>query len=225
MRRKRNVGTTLIELLVVIAILGIFMGIAIPSVIKSSHAMEQAKRLTARYPNAHRALDQISNTLRQTYPAALAMGESFVGQSESYEAGGISLPLDRLSFPILDTKYAHLRSVQRISYELEKNTEPENVPMALMGMRSFLDAPADKGIKETVLGRVVGLDFRYLDDSTDPPQWISQWPPESANEIASDAKATRPDRVPQAVEITIFMLGEISARPKSFSIVVNVPSR
>lgn len=225
MRRRQNTGTTLIELLVVIAILGIFMGIAIPSVIKSSHAMEQAKRLTSRYPHAHRALDQISSTLRQTYPEALAMGESFIGQSESYEAAGINLPSDRISFPVLDTNYSHLRSVQRISYELEKSAEPDYSPMALMGMRSFLDAPADKGIKEPLLGRVVGLDFRYLDDSTDPPQWIGQWPPESAEEIVPGAESSRPGRVPQAVEITIFMLGEISPQPTSFSTVVNVPSQ
>ena len=80
-RMRKTSGTTVIEIVVVIAILGIFMAIAIPAVTKSFRLMSQTKRLTARYPNARRALDRVSDMVQQTYPAALASGVSFIGRA------------------------------------------------------------------------------------------------------------------------------------------------
>jgi prepilin-type N-terminal cleavage/methylation domain-containing protein len=184
---------TIIELLVVIAILGIFMGIAIPSVTRSFQSMEQAKKVTSRYPDAWRALDRVSNMLRQTFPEALTSGEAFVGRSGSYDAGGAMIPSDELRFPILDTGYA----------------------------RSSLGAAAEAGVTETLLPGAVGLDFSYLDGSSDPPEWVQEWPPLPAQEAATSTDSVR---LPKAVKVTVFMLGAISPQPTSFTTVVNVPS-
>ncbi|UCD58689.1 MAG: hypothetical protein JSV16_06160, partial [Candidatus Hydrogenedentota bacterium] len=85
--------------------------------------------------------------------------------------------------------------------------------------------------------------FEYLDDSVDPPEWVEEWPPTSTGEVTAGpdpgvpkpAETARPPslepaapgsvRPPRAVKITVFMLGEISPRPTSFTTVVNVPSR
>lgn len=219
-RRKEAGGMTIIELLVVIAILGIFMGIAIPSVTKSFRSMEQAKRVTSRYPDAWRALERVSNTLRQTFPAALTAGGAFVGRSGSYDAGGAMIPSDELRFPILDTGYERVGSVQRISYRLDVGSGEEDPAMSLVQIRSSLGAAAEAGVKKTLLPRAVGLDFSYLDDSSDPPEWVQEWPPLPAQEAAS----TDPARLPKAVKVTVFTLGAISPQPTSFTTVVNVPS-
>lgn len=219
-RLEKAEGMTIVELLVVIAILGIFMGIAIPSVSRSFRSMDQAKRMTARYPDAWRALEQVSNMLRQTFPAAIASGEAFVGRSGAYAAGGAMIPSDELRFPILDTAYGHVGSAQRISYRLDLGSGQEDSPMSLVQTRSSLGAAAEAGVKETLLPGAMGLDFSYLDGSSDPPEWVQEWPPLPAQE------ATVPDsvRLPKAVKVTVFMLGAISPRPTSFTTVVNVPS-
>ena len=231
-RMRKDSGMTIIEIVVVIAILGIFMAIAIPTVTKSFRLMSQTKRLTARYPNARRALDRVSDMVQQTYPAALASGASFIGRNGSFEAGGVRIPSDELSFPVLDTKYAHVRSVQKISYRLELNPKEEEAHRGLVQTRSFPEAAPESGIKETIFERVVGLDFSYLDNSLDPPQWVSEWPPTSgtSSELDDSGEAgqraePQSTRLPEAVKITIFVPGEISPRPKTFATVVNVPSR
>jgi len=244
-RLERNEGMTLIEIIVVIMILGIFMAIAVPGITKSFRAMDQAKRLTARYPRARAALDQISNMLRQTYPAAFSAESAFIGRSSSFEAGGIKLPSDELTFPVLDTKYAHVRSAQMVSYQLELKPSEEDSARGLVQRRTFLGTGSTTIIEETVLERVVGLDFNYLDDSTDPPQWVNEWPPPAAEgegsssllkeavekirEVVSGAPtAAAPEnvnRVPGAVKITIYVPGEISPKPKSFTTVTNIPAR
>lgn len=242
---RRDEGMTLIEVLVVIMILGIFMAIAVPGIIKSFKAMDQAKRLTARYPNAHKALNQMSNMLRHTYPTALSPTSAFIGRNLSIEAGGIKLPCDELNFPVLDTTYAHVRSAQRITFKLESNPAEQNSPSGLVQTRLFLDTASTTAVKETVLERVVGLEFSYLDGSTDPPQWVNEWPPaspdeegaplepkesaETTQEAVSDipVAATQEDsiRVPDAVKITIYVPGEVSPKPKSFTTVINIPAR
>ena len=94
---------SLIEVIVVIAILGIFMAICVPSVIKSFKVTSQVKKMTVRYPDARKALERMSERIRRTYPAALQSGAAFEGKSSSVEVGGIMLPFDSLSFPVLDT--------------------------------------------------------------------------------------------------------------------------
>jgi prepilin-type N-terminal cleavage/methylation domain-containing protein len=215
-RIERDEGMTLIEIIVAIMILGIFMAIAVPGITKSFRAMDQAKRLTARYPKARTALEQISNMLRQTYPAALSTESPFIGHNNSFEAGGIMLPSDELTFPVLDTKYAHVRSAQMISYQLELNPSEQDSPRGLVQRRTFLGTGSTTIIEETILERVVGLDFNYLDESVDPPQWINEWPPPAAGSVS---------RVPGAVKITIYVPGEISPKPKSFTTVINIPAR
>lgn len=216
-QKKKNDGMTLIELLVVIAILGIFMGIAVPSVIKSVRLTSQVRRMTERYPNARNALTRMSDTIRSTYPAAVKSGIPFVGRNSSLEAGGVMLPSDELSFPVLDTGYSHVRSVQKVSYQLDLNPEKGESLRGLVEKRSFAGAAPDTGAEETIAGRIVGLDFRYLDDSVSPQVWAEQWPPASNNK--------KKKILPAAVKITIFMLGEISPQPKSFTTIVNIPSK
>jgi prepilin-type N-terminal cleavage/methylation domain-containing protein len=225
LRQRTEKGMTIIEMIVFIAILGIFMAIAIPSVIKSSRTMAQAKRLTARYPNAHRALEEMSDMLRRAYPEALDAGESFVGINGSYDAGTYTLPSDQLIFPALDTNYSHLRSVQRISFGLDKHPESNTSIMDLVQTRSFLGASADTGIKESILQNAVGLDLWYLDDTADPPEWVNYWPPVVEETPASDTEQHTREILPGAVKITVFMLGDISRQPTSFTTVVNIPSR
>ena len=216
----------MIELLVVISILGIFMGIAVPTVIKSFKVISQVKQMTVRYPTARRALARISTMIRQTYPAALvASGAPFVGRNASFEAGGIMIPSDEISFPVLDTDYAHLRSAQEISYRLDLIVEGEDSRRGLVERRSFLGAAPGTGIEETIAGRIIGLDFRYLDDSTEPSRWVETWPPASPQEVEAAQVAMQTAGLPAAVKITIFILGGISPQPKSFTTVVNIPSR
>ncbi len=242
---KKDQGMTLIEVIVVIAILGIFMAIAVPGIIKSFRAMDQAKRLTARYPNAHKALNQMSNMLRHTYPTALTSTSAFIGRNLSVETGGIRIPRDELNFSVLDTTYAHVRSAQRITLKLEVNPSEEKSPGGLVQTRLFLDTASTTAVKEIILERIVGLDFSYLDGSTDPPRWVNEWPPASREEERVDSEAkelvgtmseTASDRattaaqeqgirVPDAVKITIFVPGEVSPEPKSFTTVVNIPAR
>lgn len=241
LRQKKDSGMTILEILVVIAILGIFMGIAIPSVSKSFRTIDQVKQLTVRYPNARKALERMSDMVRQTYPAALASGASFVGHSGFYEAGGMIFPSDKLSFPVLDTKYAHVRSLQEISYRLELGPEKKDSPRGLVERRSFLGGSSGTGLTQTMPGKIAGLDFQYLDDSHDAPQWIEEWPAsfpgkieqpvetsnaaETVHETGAGAGAPQSTRLPKAVKITIIVLGDISPKPTSFTTVVNVPSR
>jgi len=236
---------TIIELLVVIAILGIFMGIAIPSVSKAFQSMDLAKRMTSRYPDAWRTLDAISDMLRRTYPTALQSGGSFIGRNSSYDAGGVMLPSDELIFPVLDTGFSHVGSVQRISYRLERAPEGEMYPMVLVQTRASLGAEAEAGTGETLLTRAIGLDFSYLDESVEPAEWVQEWPSASTGTslppgwaeevveavlegqapVSGKAPAPKPVHLPRAVKITIFMPGEISRQPTSFTTVVNIPSR
>lgn len=225
LRSKKDTGMTIIELLVVISILGIFMGIAVPTVIKSFKVISQVKQITVRYPTARKALARISTMIRQTYPAALASGAPFVGRNASFEAGGIMIPSDEISFPVLDTDYAHLRSTQEISYRLDLIVEGEDSRRGLVERRSFLGAAPGAGIEETIAGRIIGLDFRYLDDSTEPSRWVETWPPASPQEVDAAQVAMQTAGLPAAVKITIFILGGISPQPKSFTTVVNIPSR
>jgi prepilin-type N-terminal cleavage/methylation domain-containing protein len=215
--RKKIRGMTLIEVLVVISILGIFMAIAMPAVMKSFRVTTRVKSMTIRYSDARKALGRISESIRRTYPAGLDHGISFEGKSASIEAGPIMLPHDRLSFPIIDTRYSHLRSAHRISYSLDLNPSEGETLRGLVEKRSFIGAKGEAGVEKTVTGKIVGLDFRYLDDSVDPAQWVEQWPP--LNDTAGSG------RVPAAIKTTIFVLGEISPEPKSFTTITNIPAR
>jgi len=216
LQEKKNDGMTLVELLVVIAILGIFMAIAVPSVIQSVRVTSQMRNMTERYPNARKALFRMSDMMRRTYPAALESGVPFVGRNASFETGGVMIPADELSFPVMDTGYSHVRSVQEVSYRLDLTPEKGETLKGLVEHRLFVGAGSETGIHETVAGRIMGLDFRYLDDSVEPAAWTEEWPP------TSEKKA---DSLPAAVRITIFVLGDISPRPKSFTTIVNIPSR
>jgi len=222
--RGKNGGMTLVELLVTIAILGIFMGIALPSVIKSVQLTSQVRRMTERYPNARKALNRMADMIRSAYPGAIESDILFIGASASLEAGGIMIPFDKLSFPILDTSYSHLRSVQRISYRVDLSSVEGEPLRGLVEHRSFAGAAPDTGVEETVLDRIVGLDFRYLDDSVSPQVWAQQWPPEAEGEAEGKAEG-KTARFPAAVKVTIFVLGDISPRPKSFTTIVNIPSK
>jgi prepilin-type N-terminal cleavage/methylation domain-containing protein len=218
--RNKIRGMTLIEVLVVISILGIFMSIAMPAVMKSFKVTTRVKSMTIRYSDARKALGRISESIRRTYPAALDHGISFEGKSASIEAGPIMLPHDRLSFPIIDTRYSHLRSAHRISYSLDLDPSEGETLRGLVEKRSFIGAKDEAGVEKTVTGKIVGLDFRYLDDSVDPARWVEQWPPSaSSNDAASSG------RVPAAVKTTIFVLGEVSPEPKSFTTITNIPAR
>ena len=216
LRAIKNRGMTLIEVIVVIAILGIFMAICVPSVIKSFKVTSQVKKMTARYPDARKTLGRMSDRIRRTYPAAIQSGAPFEGKSSSVEVGGIMLPSDSLSFPVLDTGYSHVRSAHAISYSLDLVGAEGKARRGLVEKRSFIGAVAEAGIEENMAGNIVGIDFRYLDDSLKPAQWVEIWPPLSAEQV---------DRVPAAVKITILSLGEISPEPKSFTTVVNIPAR
>ncbi len=222
--RGKSGGMTLIELLVAISIFGIFMGIALPSVIKSVHLTSQVRRVTERYPNSRKALNRMADTIRSAYPGAVESDILFVGASSSLEAGGIMIPSDELSFPILDTSYSRLRSVQRISYRVDLSSAEGEPLRGLVEHRSFAGAAPDTGVEETVLDRIVGLDFRYLDDSVSPQVWAQQWPPEAEGEAEGEAKR-KTARFPAAVKVTIFVLGDISPQPKSFTTIVNIPSK
>ncbi|MBI4829982.1 MAG: type II secretion system protein [Candidatus Lindowbacteria bacterium] len=233
------------EILVVISILGIFMGIAIPSVMRSFRAMSQAKKLTSRYPDTRKALEKMSDMLRRTFPAAIRTGGSFVGSNGSYDFGGVMIPADQLSFPALDTGYAHVSPVQRISFKLDLSTpEIGHPPEGLVETRSLLSAPAEAGVRESLSHQAVGLDFSYLDGSKNPPEWVQQWPPDSATQAAAPIPAPaatpgaaavgqpplqetvpQPVNLPSAVKITVFILGGVSPQPTSFFTIVNVPSR
>lgn len=213
---SKDRGMTLLELLVVIAILGIFMSIAVPGVIRSFRLISQVKQTTARYPNARMALERMSETIRHTYPMAQFSGAPFIGKSDSVEASGIMLPYDELSFPILDTSYSHLRSAHKISYKLNLEPGEGEALGALIEKRSFIGAAENAGIEETIAEKVVGLDFRYLDDSLVPAEWTDEWPVSPEEETS---------RVPSAVKITILVLGEISPEPRSFTTVVNIPAQ
>jgi hypothetical protein len=90
--------------------------------------------------------------------------------------------------------------------------------------RSFAGAAPGTGVEETVLDRIVGLDFRYLDDSVSPQVWAQQWPPEAEGEAEGEAER-KIARFPAAVKVTIFVLGDISPQPKSFATIVNIPSK
>ena len=206
---------TLVETLVVISVLGIFMAIAIPSVIQSFALISKIKKTTVRYPNARKALGRISDRIRQTYPAASESGIPFVGKSAAIKAGELMLPSDELSFMVLDTGYSHVRSAHKISYRLDLAPEKGETLRGLVEKRSFIGAVEGSGVEETIPGNIVGLDFRYLDDSLEPAEWVEQWP----------SAAGGANLAPAAVRITIFAMGEISPEPKSFTTVVNVPSQ
>jgi prepilin-type N-terminal cleavage/methylation domain-containing protein len=107
---SKNHGMTLIETLVVISILGIFMAIAIPSVIKSFTLITQIKKMTVRYPNARKALVRMSDTMRRAYPAAPESSTPFVGKSASIEAGDLVLPSDEYRIVWISTQEKGKRS-------------------------------------------------------------------------------------------------------------------
>ncbi len=222
-------GMTVLELLVVIAIMGILMGIAIPSVIKSFKTMGRAKKMTATYPEARRALGAMSDMLRQAYEIPNA-SSTFTGQSDSYEAGGVKFPLDEVSFPVFDTRYAAIGSVQTITYSLQVASSPQDSLRGLIQTRSALGAPPEMGIRETLFPDAVALQFRYLDPAQNPPEWVSEWPFPAAPGIPSAVTAEEPAKaysaasLPAAVEITVFALREGSAQPIPFRAVVNLPS-
>ena len=229
---KKNSGMTILELVVVIAVFGIFMGIAIPAISQSFRSISQAKRLTSRYPDARRALDAVSEMVRRTHPPALAAGAPFIGRSNLRDVDGLRIPSDELTFPVLDTHYAHLKAVQKISFRLEEKPAETGAPGGLVQTRSFLGASSEAGITRTILQTAAGLDFKYLDDSVTPSQWRDEWPPASDGpnavgtvpQSASGAIDTQPVRLPKAVKITVFTMGEISRRPMSFTTTVNIPS-
>lgn len=217
---------TLIELVVIIAILSIFMGIAIPTVAKSFQSTAQARKITSRYPEAWRALNQVSESIRETYPTALSSGGAFSGRNGSYDLGAVNLPSDELFFPVLDTGYAHLGSVHRVTYRLELNPQAEDSPKGLVRIRAALGAANDAGAKESILDEVIGLDFKYLDDSAASPEWVQEWPPPDFDRGGGpESPESAHTRLPRAVRITIFVLGDSSGRPSPFTTVVNIPSR
>jgi prepilin-type N-terminal cleavage/methylation domain-containing protein len=232
--RKNSIshsGMTILELLVVIAVFGMFMAIAIPTVLKSMTAMGRVKNSTAVYPNATRALSHICDNLRQAYAGGETAGE-FAVKNSSYEAGGLKFPSDEINFPLMDSQYASLGSVQRMSYKLELSPTPNDSLRGLVQTRSPIGAPAEAGIRESLLREAIGFDVRYLDDSQVPPEWVQQWPPEkSVAEAAASspsAKAEEPavvsDPLPAAVEVTIYVVGKISRQPTPFRMVVNLPA-
>jgi hypothetical protein len=156
----------------------------------------------------------------------------------------MKIPSDELSFPVLDTGLANSGSAQEITYRLELTPQSENSPTGLVQTRSALGAPAETGLKETVLKKAIGLDFSYLDDSVNPPQWVPEWPPAgaaannpptpSSSGIAGVAEGGQAPgagvtpqsvRLPQAVKVTVYMVGATLKQPITFTTVVNVPSR
>jgi hypothetical protein len=186
----------------------------------------------------------MSTMLRHTYPAALSPTSAFVGRNLSIDAGGIKLPCDEVSFPVLDTAYAHVRSAQKITFKLELDPADAQSPSGLVQTRLFLDTASTTAVEETILERVVGLNFSYLDGSTDPPKWVNEWPPAPLDEENVPVKpkesagaeevvpgistvTAREDtvRVPDAVKISILVPGEVSPKPKSFTTVINIPAR
>lgn len=207
--------------------------------------MAQAKKLTSRYPDTRKALEAMSDTIRRTYPTAMQSGATFAGSNGSYDFGGVMIPADVLSFPALDTGYAHLNSVQRISYKLDLSAPPLGSPPAgLVQIRSALNAESEAGARESLHHQAVGLDFSYLDSSKNPPEWVQEWPPVSAASpatpptpavvtpaVAGEGQASPPEAVqqpvnlPGAVKITVFVLGGVAPQPTSFFTIVNVPSR
>jgi prepilin-type N-terminal cleavage/methylation domain-containing protein len=225
---KTRTGMTILELLVVIAVLGIFMGIAIPSVMKSFTLMARAKKSAARYPDVRRALGAMSDTIRQAYTAAEA-GTGLVGRDGSYEAAGIMLPADEMHFFVLDSRYSRIGSVQEIDYALQLNPAQGDSERGVVQSRSPLSAP-DAGIREALLPEAVALDFRYLDNSQKPPAWVQEWPPKKANAnipYTAEAETASPaaPEMPAAVEITVYLLGGASSQPSPFRAVVNLPSQ
>jgi len=223
--RTASGGMTILELLVVIAVMGIFMGIAIPSVMKSFTAMERAKKTAAQYPDARRALGAVSDTLRRTYPATDA-GAQFVGRNNSYEAGGVRFPLDEIRFAVMDDRFAAIGSVQNIMYSLQLPPAPPD-SRGLMQTRSPLEGPVDSGIRESLLSDAIAFDARYLDDSQDPPEWVQEWPPQrgAVGSVLSHLGLTQEaDLLPAAVEITVYTLKAGSSQPMPFRTVVNLPS-
>jgi len=146
-------GMTMLELTVVIAVFGIFMALAVPTVTKSLASMARVKSSTATYPETSRALAAVCDALRQSYTAADA-GIYFDGKSSSYEAGGIMFPADEINFPILDSRYARLGSVQNMSYKLELTPTPNDTLRGLIQMRAPSGAPPGAGIRESLqIGR------------------------------------------------------------------------
>jgi prepilin-type N-terminal cleavage/methylation domain-containing protein len=232
MRKKStsHSGMTILELLVVIAVFGMFMAIAIPTVLKSLTAMGRVKNSTAVYPDAARALSDICDSLRQAYAGGEAAAE-FTVKNSSYEAGGLKFPSDEINFPIMDTRYASLGSVQRMSYRLELSPTLNDSLRGLVQTRSPIGAPAEAGIRQSLLREAIGFDVRYLDDSHDPPEWVQQWPPEKSAQAdtpsprgAAEGSAVISDPLPTAVEVTIYVMGKISRQPTPFRMVVNLPA-
>ncbi|RJP20533.1 MAG: prepilin-type N-terminal cleavage/methylation domain-containing protein [Candidatus Abyssobacteria bacterium SURF_5] len=220
---KLKSGMTILELLVVIAIFGIFMSVAIPSVFKSFGSMARAKKSTAQYPETRRALGTISDMVRQTHPSPID-AVKFRGKNGSYEAGGIVFPADELRFPIFDSRYAGLGSIQKMEYRLELSPDGDDSPRGLLQTRSPIGAPPESGLCESLLSDAVGLDVKYLDSSQNPPEWVQEWPPENKPATPGEEGTTASASLPAALEITVYILRGISAQPTPFRISVNVPA-
>lgn len=222
-------GMTMLELIVAIAIFGIFMALAIPTVTKSITSMGRVKSSTAAYPEARRALGAVSDALRQAYIASDA-GVYFDGKSSSYEAGGIMFPADEISFPMLDSRYARLGSVQNMSFKLELTPTVNDTLHGLIQTRAPAGAPPGSGLRESLLEEAIGLDLKYLDTSQDPPAWVQEWPPEKetltmTSEPQAPAQAPSAQYLlPAAVEVTIYVLGKVSVQPIPFRMIVNIPA-
>lgn len=232
MRKKTtsHSGMTILELLVVIAVFGMFMAIAIPTVLKSLTAMGRVKSSTAVYPDAARALSAVCDSLRQAYAGGDAASE-FTAKNSSYEAGGLKFPSDEIDFPIMDTRYASLGSVQRMSYRLELSPTLSDSLRGLVQTRSPIGAPPEAGVRQSLLREAIGFDVRYLDDSLDPPEWVQQWPPQksaqagiSSTDVAKEKGGGVSDPLPAAVEVTVYVVGKISRQPTPFRMVVNLPA-
>jgi type II secretory pathway pseudopilin PulG len=220
---------TMLELVVVIAVFGIFMSLAIPTVTKSLASMARVKSSTATYPEARRALGSVCDALRQAYTAADA-GVYFDGKSSSYEAGGVMFPADEINFPILDSRYARLGSVQNMSFKLELTPTLNDTLHGLIQTRAPAGAPPGAGIRESLVKEAIGLDLKYLDASQDPPVWVQEWPPEEETikmtagaQDAAQAPSS-PNLLPAAVEVTIYVLGKVSLQPIPFRMTVNIPA-
>lgn len=215
---RREKGMTLIELSIIFFLIAVFatMGIASFSQVSKTIRDEQARSGT--YKITRDTLFEISSALRQASPK---VGEvvCFIGQNKSFtDSEGVTFDADRLIFsafvPELTSKG---RSVLVREYSVR--TQAQQFPLRLARLEERVNLTGDPEEVGDLFGyveEVKGLNFQYWDDEKSPPGWVDEWNSKGSSE-------SKLIRMPKAVKITIDVVQEGRARPKSFRTVVALP--
>jgi len=197
-------GFTLLELIVATSIFAVVIGAAY-SLFESGRTLtSQAESRAELFQTARAALRAIEDDLKGTVLPGTAFDTGFVGT----DGGSPEQPLDKVDLIAVNSHsmISSLKSddadlaaeridLSRIAYwiEVDRNRPAHGLVRYRQTILTPVSTPTprDEDIEE-VAPEVVYLGLRYYDGS----QWLTSW------------DSTQTNKVPQAVEVTVFVRGE-----------------